>query len=64
MKIIMIAAFERLAELVRAGLDKRISFMERAVLGSQVGIFSFPGPMRREKARFRPNEGHASTGPA
>src|ERR1700676_983081 len=33
---------DRLAELAGMGLDKRITFMKRAVLGSRVGIFSFP----------------------
>ena len=56
--------FDRLAELAEEGLDKRRAFMERVILGSRVGIFAFPGPMRPEKAPFRTNEGHASTGPA
>jgi len=44
---------ERLAKLVGEGLDNRIAAGNEPVLGSQVDIFSFLGPMRPEKARFR-----------
>ena len=59
-----IYALERLAKLVGEGLDNRIAAGNEPVFGSQVDIFSFLGPMRPEKARFRTNDGHASTGPA
>jgi hypothetical protein len=55
---------ERLAKLVGEGPDNRIAAGNEPVLGSQVDSFSFLGRMRTEKARFRTNDGHASTGPA
>jgi hypothetical protein len=52
---------DRLAKLVVEGLD---GYENEPALGSPVGIFSFLGQMGPKKARFRTNDGHASTEPA